>query len=329
MNKTFLNLIFKRGIYSLMILFLLITFIFILLRLAPGDPAGKYISPGLSPALSENVRESFGLNESILIQYKNFLISTLTGDLGISFNYRAPVTEVIGDFLPFTFFFSLVSFSIQMIFAVFLSLAAAKRRGTRSDKFISETNLVVYAIPSFLTGVLLIFVFSELLGLFPSSGLHSYNFSSMSLPEKFSDLFRHLFLPLVTLTLGGMTVLYRYLRENMDEVFNSDFVLYLRSNGVPRREIIRGHVLPNALGPMISVAGIELGILFSGALITEVIFGLPGMGRLTVQAILARDYPLVTGAVLVSGTLIIFSNFAADIIRGKIDKRLISRGVIS
>jgi peptide/nickel transport system permease protein len=328
MNKALLIMLMRRGAYSLMILFLLITFVFILLRLSPGDPINKYISPGISPQLAENLKESFGLNKSFPLQYFNFVVNTVSGDLGSSFNYRLPVTSVIKEFLPFTIIFALISFSLQMLFAVMLALRAAGKKGTVKDKIISETNLVVYAVPAFVTGVLLIFVFSELLGLLPSSGIKSYNNDNMNFFARMLDYGKHLLLPLVTLSIGGTAVLYRYLRENMDEIFNSDYVLYLRANGVSQKEIIRKHVLPNAVSPLISVAGIELGILFSGALITEVIFGLPGMGRLTVQAILLRDYPLVTGCVLVSGILIIASNFIADLVKIRMDKRLITKGML-
>jgi peptide/nickel transport system permease protein len=328
MNKTLLKLLLRRGIYSLMILFFLITFVFILLRISPGDPVSRYISPGVSPQVAENLKESFGLNESLPVQYFTFIINTVSGDLGMSFNYRTPVTSVISEFLPFTILFALVSFSLQLMLAVALALRTVNKKGGMKDKLISDTNLIIYAIPSFVTGVLLIFFFSELLGLLPSSGIKSYNHESMNFFGRIFDFVKHLILPLVTLTLGGTTVLYRYLRENMDELFNSDFVLYLKSNGIGQKEIIRKHILPNALSPVISVAGIELGILFGGALITEVIFGLPGMGRLTVQAILLRDYPLVTGCVMVSGVLVITSNFIADLVKIKMDKRLITKGIL-
>jgi peptide/nickel transport system permease protein len=328
MNKSLLKLLLRRGLYSVVLLFLLITFIFILLRIAPGDPVSRYISPGLSPHLAETLRESFGLSEPLPVQYINFIGNTFTGDLGASFNYRMPVTKVIGEFLPFTIIFALVSFSLQMLLAVVLALRGVKKKGSIKDRIISDTNLVVYAVPSFITGVLLIFLFSELLPLFPSSGIKSYDNESMNFIARLFDYAKHLVLPLITLTLGGTALLYRYLRENMDELFNSDFVLYLRSNGISSREIVKKHILPNAVSPLIAVAGIELGILFSGALITEVIFGLPGMGRLTVQAILLRDYPLVTGCVLVSGMLIITTNFAADLIKSRMDKRLISKGIL-
>jgi peptide/nickel transport system permease protein len=130
-------------------------------------------------------------------------------------------------------------------------------------------------------------------------------------------------MPVITLSIGGLAVFYRYLRDSLEETMNKQFVLNLRANGFDEKTILLKHIIPNAAGPLIAVAGVELGILLSGALITEVIFGLPGMGRLAVNAILERDYPLIIGCMLTAGILIILSNLAADIIRTKIDKRLI------
>jgi len=164
--------------------------------------------------------------------------------------------------------------------------------------------------------------------MFPSSGLSSFDSDSMSFAGRAADYLRHLILPLITLSLGGMAVYYKYLRDNLEETLNKTFVLNLRAHGFSEKEIVRKHVIPNSIGPLISVAGVELGILFSGALITEVIFGLPGMGRLTINAILARDYPLVTGCTFTAGVLVIISNLAADLVKAKIDKRLL-KGIMN
>lgn len=327
MNKAF-PVIIKRLLYSILLLFLLVTFVFLLLRAAPGDPVSKYISPLLNPLLAENIKDSFGLHDSVVKQYGDFLVQTISGNLGISFNYRAPVLSVIMEFLPFTIFFALLSFSLQLIIAISLSLRTARKRGSLLEKAVSEINLFIYALPSFFIGVLLIFLFSETIQIFPSSGIKSYDNEEMNFFGKIIDIAGHLLLPLITLTLTGAAVMYRYLRTNMDEIFNSGMVLYLRSNGINEKEIIKKHILPNAVSPLISIAGIELGILLSGTLITEVIFGLPGMGRLTITAIFQRDYPLITGCALVSGMLVILSNLLADFIRFKMDKRLLVKGIL-
>jgi peptide/nickel transport system permease protein len=302
----------------------MVCFIFILLRISPGDPSIKFVSPELSPDLAQKVKESFGLNKPIFEQFVQFISNIFSGNFGISYEFRKPVAEVIKNYLYFTITFSLISFILQLTFSYFLALLSIKKMNGFIDRILGKTSLVLYAVPSFVLGVFLILVFSEKLKLLPASGLMSYGADSLSGWELLSDYALHLILPVITLSLGGMAVFYKYLRDNLDEVYNKPFVLNLYEYGLSKKEITRKHVIPGAISPLISIAGVELGILFSGALITEVIFGLPGMGRLTVNAILSRDYPIVVGCTFISGVLIIISNFLADLLKAKIDKRLIS-----
>jgi len=301
----------------------MITFLFFLLRIAPGDPSQKFISPDLSPRLAAIVRQSFDLNNSLFDQYKTFVFNIVKGDFGISYTYRVPVIEVIRQFLPFTVIFSLISFSIQISAGFLLAMFAVKRINGPGDKIISRTSIIVYALPSFVIGVALIFIFSGLLNIFPSSGLSSFDFDSYSFFEKAADYARHMVLPVITLSLGGIAVYFKYLRDSLEDAYNKSFVENLRANGFKESEIIKKHVIPNAVSPLIAVAGVELGLQFGGALITEVIFALPGMGRLTVNAILNRDYPLVIGCTFISGLLIIITNLAADLLKAKMDKRIV------
>jgi peptide/nickel transport system permease protein len=323
MKKELTKILLKRVSTSLVVLFLLITFVFFLLRISPGDPSQKFISPQLSPELVKKVKESFDLNSPLLVQYKAFVINLVQGNLGISYNYRMPVVEVIKDYLPFTLIFASLSFIIQIFFGFLLALITVKKRDGLIDRAISKISLAVYATPSFVIGVILIFIFSAKLKVFPSSGLKSFDSGSFSFFQNIADYINHLVLPVITLSLPGIAIYFKYLRDNLEDVYNKQFVINLRALGFTEKEITRKHVIPNAVNPLISVAGIELGILFSGALITEVIFALPGMGRLTINAILTRDYPLVIGCSIVAGILIILSNLAADIIRASLDRRLI------
>jgi peptide/nickel transport system permease protein len=302
----------------------MVCFIFILLRISPGDPSLKFVSPELSPNLAQKVKESFGLNKTVFEQFVQFISNIFSGNFGVSYDFRKPVVDVMKNYLLFTVTFSLISFIIQLTVSYFLALLSIKKMNGFIDRLLGKTSLVLYAIPSFVIGVFLIFIFSEKLKLLPASGLISYGAESLSGGEKFTGYVLHLILPLITLSLGGIAVFYKYLRDNLDEVFNKPFVLNLYGYGLSKKEITRKHVIPGAISPLISVAGVELGVLFSGALITEVIFGLPGMGRLTVNAILSRDYPLVVGCTFVSGVLIIVSNFLADMLKAKLDKRLVS-----
>ena len=317
------KILFVRLISSVIILFLLISSIFILLRIAPGDPVQKFISPELSTELAGKVRESFHLNGSIFDQYLSFTKNLVSGNFGISYNYHSPVLSVIKDYLFFTLAFSFISFLVQIAASYQLALLAFKKRGGFLDKAFSGISLVIYSVPAFVIAILLIYIFSVQLQLLPSSDLKSINFDELSLPGKVFDYFKHLFLPVLTLSLGGIVIFYKYLRDNFDSVSSKSFVLFLRTLGMNDKEILHKHIIPNSLGPLISVAGVRLGMLLGGSLITEVIFSLPGMGRLAVNAILLRDYPLVVGCAFVSGVIIIISNLLADLLKVKIDKRLV------
>jgi peptide/nickel transport system permease protein len=324
LQRRILLLVLKRLFSSLLVLFLMVCFIFILLRISPGDPSLKFVSPELSPDLAQKVKESFGLNKPIFTQFVQFISNIFSGNFGVSYDFRKPVVDVIKNYLLFTVTFSLICFIIQLTVSYFLALLSIKKMNGFIDRLLGKTSLVLYAIPSFVIGVFLILIFSEKLKLLPASGLVSYDAESLSGGAKLADYILHLILPVITLSLGGIAVFYKYLRDNLDEVFNKPFVLNLYAYGLSKKEITKKHVIPGAISPLISIAGVELGILFSGALITEVIFGLPGMGRLTVNAILSRDYPLVIGCTFISGVLIIISNFLADLLKAKIDKRSVS-----
>lgn len=321
MNKDFIKLIVRRIFTSFIVLFLMITFIFVLIRISPGDPVQKFISPELSSEIANRVKESFNLNSSIIVQYKSFLINLLKGDLGISYSYREPVLKVIMQYLPFTLVFSMISFIIQIGVGGFSALLAVRKVNKLADKVITKLNLFFYAVPSFVVGVTLILIFSEILNILPSSGIRSFDFESLSFFGKINDYILHMIMPVITLSLGGIAVFFRYLRDGLEETQHKPFVLNLRANGFNEKTIMIKHIIPNAAGPLIAVAGVELGMLLSGALITEVIYSLPGMGRLTVGAILQRDYPLIIGCTLIAGVLIIISNLIADIVKAKLDKR--------
>lgn len=324
MKNVTVKLFIKRIISSVIILFLIITFVFFLVRLSPGDPSQKYISPSLSPQLTEQVKESLKLNEPLHLQYFGFLTSAFKGDLGISYNYRRNVVSVIMDNLPFTLLFVSVSFILQLVISFWLAIKAVKKISGFFDRMLSKLTLVFYAAPVFVTGLFLVFTFSEVFNLLPSFGLKSYDFQDFNLLGKILDYLIHLILPVVTLSLIEIAIFYKYLRDNLEDVYNKLFVLNLRANGVSEKNILLRHVIPNAINPLITIAGIELGIMLGGTLIIEVVFGLPGMGRLTINAILTRDYPLVIGCSLIAGALIIITNLAADMIKAVLDKRLLT-----
>ena len=328
MKSNIVKILFTRFLSSLLTLFLLVSFLFIIIRLSPGDPTDKYISAKLGSELSEKIAEKFSLNEPVTDQYFSFVANVFRGDMGVSYNYRLPVFEVIWEYFSFTLVFATISFFLQMSLSIGLALWVMKRRNKRLDNLVTNASLFIYSIPAFVLGVALIYIFSVSLNLFPISGLKSLDYDYFTFFSQVLDKLHHLVLPLITLTLAGIALFYKYIKENMDEIFHQTFILNLIASGMKEDVILKKHVLPNSLRPLISVAGVELGILLGGALITEVIFGLPGMGRLTVDSILARDYPLVVGCVFTAGAVMIAANFLADIIKLKIDKRLV-KGILN
>lgn len=323
MKLVILKPLINRVLTSLLVLFLLITFVFVLIRLAPGDPSQKFLSPKLSPELSAQVQKSFGLDKPIYIQYFSFVSKILTGDFGVSYNYRQPVLKVVKDYFLFTLIFASISLAIQLFIALLLAKASFKNQGKVIDKFLSGLSVIIYSIPSFVVALVLIYIFAVKLNLLPTSGIGTIYSDENNFLENVKDRITHLLLPLITLSIAGIVVFYKYLRDNLVSTSNQTFITNLRASGYSEKIIYSKHLLPNAIQPLISIVGIEFGLLLGGALITEVIFALPGMGRLTLQAILNRDFPLVIGCTLIAGIMIIVTNLVADLIKIKTDKRLV------
>jgi peptide/nickel transport system permease protein len=328
MKSNIAKAILTRLLSSLATLFLLVSFLFIIIRLSPGDPTDKYVSAKLGTELSNRVTEKFSLDQPIVDQYFSFISNIISGDMGVSYNFRQPVFEVIWEYFSFTLIFALISFFLQMFLSVGLALWITKKQNRNLSNFFSGLSIFIYSIPAFVLGVGLIYIFSVQLNLFPISGLKSLDYENLSFTSQFFDKLHHLILPLITLTAAGVALFYKYIKESMDEVLSKPFIINLQALGMDEKIIFRRHVLPNAMRPLISVAGIELGMLLGGVLITEIIFSLPGMGRLTVNSIFARDYPLVIGCVFTAGAVMILANFLADLVKLKIDKRLI-KGILN
>lgn len=323
MKNGIFKFFFKRIISSLIILFLLVSFLFVLIRISPGSPIQKFISPVFSSQLIQEVEKSFNLDEPIVNQYLRFGVNLIKGDFGISFDYRISVLSVIMQFLPFTITLAIISFLVQISFGFFAAIISIKYRHRPVDNLMSKLSIIFYSLPVFIVGVILVYVFSVQLNIFPSSGIHSFGLKDANIFVKIIDFAKHLVLPVITLSFYGIALYYKYLRENLENIYHENFILNLRSTGLNEKKILLKHVIPNAVNPLITTAGIDFGFLLGGALITEVIFALPGMGRLTMNAILSRDYPLVIGCGFTAGVMLLITNFLADLIKYKIDKRLI------
>lgn len=323
MNKEILISVSKRIITSFVVIFLLVSFLFVLIRLAPGSPTQKFISPQLSPELANKVAQSFNLDKPIMTQYIYFVKNIFTGDFGISYSYRMPVLSVVKNYFLFTLFFASLSFLIQMFVSYLLVKISFYKLNGIIDKSFSKISLILFVTPSFVLGLILVYIFSVQLDWLPTSGIKSIYHEDFSLANQIWDYAVHLILPLITLSTAGIAVFYLYLHDSIVEIYNQPFIINLRASGYTEKNIFNKHLIPNAIRPLVSIAGIEFGVLLGGALITEVIFSLPGMGRLTVDAIFNRDFPLVIGCSLIAGLMMVLTNLLADLIKIKIDKRLV------
>lgn len=295
----------------------LLTVVFFLARLMPGDATDAFLSPTIPASVREQIREQFGLDRPLAEQYVAWMRSALRGDLGISFTRAEPVTAVIAGVLPNTLLLGGAALTIEVVLGVLLALPVVWLRGTNRERLLSQVLLGVYAIPSFWIGMILLMVFSYGLGWFPSSQMYSSDQYG-----SFSNMLAHLVLPALTVAIPGAAALARYMRSSLQNVQRQEFVLFARSLGLPDARIVRSYILPNAASPLIALAGVEFGVLMTGVLVTETLYSWPGMGQLTVHAIFARDYPLIMGCVLVAGVIVAIGNLAADVVNAMLDPRL-------
>jgi len=284
-----------------------VTLVFFLVHLIPGDPVELMLGETAPRSDLERLRADLGLDRPIGEQYTRYLAGLARGDLGRSFYYRRPVTEVLGDALPATALLAVAAMLVAVAVAVPLGVVAAVRRDTLLDRAAMLGSLAGVSMPSFWLGPLLIILFSFRLGWLPASGRAG--------PAS-------LVLPAVTLGTALAAILARMTRAAMLDVLGEDYLRTARAKGVARRTVIARHALRNALLPVVTIVGLQFGALLSGAVVTENVFAWPGVGTVLIQAIAARDYPLVQGSVLVVALAYVAVNFLTDALYGVIDPRV-------
>lgn len=310
-----------RILLAIPTLFGLATIVFFLSRLFPGDPATLHLAPSVPPAVAESIRTQFGLDRPLAEQYFSWLWAVLRGDFGFSFSHHVGVREVLVRTFPNTLLLGLATLAVEIAIAIALVYVAFIRPGKPVERLLMNGTLVVYALPSFWIGILLIATFAYGLGLLPSSQMYT----SASAERSIGDLLQHLILPATAIALPGAAALARYLQSGSTSLLHSDHLVAARSMGLSEGRIFRSYVLPNAAASFVGAIGVEIGVLFAGVVTTEVLFSWPGMGRLTVSAILARDYPLILGCTLLAGAVVVVGNLVADLIAAFIDPRIRTR----
>ncbi len=291
---------------------------FLIAHLAPGGPTDVLISPDTDPTDLAQIERTLGLDRPVPVQYAMWLGRVVTGDMGRSYLDGQEVTVKIRERLPNTLLLSLTAFVVAIIFAIPIGIVSAVRQYSTLDHVATSVSLVGVSLPNFWFGMLLLIVFNVHLGWFPSHGLYTYGrvFSLL-------DRVRHLVLPVTVLAYGGTLALFmRHTRSSMLEVVRQDYVRTARSKGLSERVVIYRHALKNALIPLITLLGLSLPMFFSGALITENIFAIPGIGRLVVQSVFTRDYNVIMGINVIAASLVICGNLLADLLYAVVDPRI-------
>jgi len=287
-----------------------------IIQLAPGDPTGLETSmnPRVSVEARERMRRLYGLDRPLHVQYIHWLRRCVTLDMGNSFSDGEPVTQKILRHLPITIAINLLSLLLILVVAIPIGILSAIRPYSWFDK---ATTLFVFAgfsLPSFWFALLLMIFFGVYLGIFPLSGHQSLVVEGFSWSERLLDYAHHLTLPVFVSSIAGFSGYSRYLRSEMLEVIRQDYIRTARAKGLSERRVICHHALRNALLPIVTLLGMEIPSLIGGSVIVENIFAIPGMGRLSFQAVFERDYPVIMGLTLFVGLLTLMGNFLADVV---------------
>ena len=307
--------ILQRVLGMLAVMFVVVTIVFVIVRVAPGDPAAVMLGPDATAQDIAALRARLGLDRPLAVQYLLFLGQLARGDLGESIFLNRPVLSALADRAEPTFFLTLFAIAIASAIAIPIGILSAYRRGSLFDQAATTAAMLAASIPSFWLGLLLIQFFAVRLGLFPVSG---YGGPGASFATRMS----HLVLPAMALGIVSSSLILRFTRASMLDVLNDDYVRTARSKGMSEIRVVMKHAFKNALIPILTVIGLTAALLVSGAVVTETVFGLPGVGSLVVSAVLRRDYPVIQGALLVIAALYVLINFLIDMTYLAIDPRV-------
>ena len=297
------------------VMLIVATVVFFITRLAPGDPAAVMLGEQASAADIASLRASYGLDRPLPVQFGYWLKELAHGNLGQSIFLQRPVTQALAERTEPTFFLTLFSLAIAMMIGVPCGIAAAVWRGTTIDQALSGFAMLGASIPSFWLGLLLMEVFAVGLGWFPVAG---YGEPGVALPVRL----HHLTLPSIVLGVVNSALILRFTRASMLDVLGEDHIRTARAKGLPETRVVLLHALRNALIPIVTVVGLTFALLIGGAIVTETVFGLPGIGNLVVSAVLRRDYPVIQGALLVIAAMYVLINLGIDLLYLLIDPRV-------
>ncbi len=297
--------------------------VFVIINMAPGSPLSHMVDPTISAEAIERRREQLGLDRPLLQRYGSWLVEAVQGNLGYSTRYRGRlVTDIIQTRLGPTIILTFSSIIVSFILAVPIGVISATRQYSALDYSVVVSAIAGVSIPVFFLGIVLIYLFGFQLGWLPVGGMAAAGVRHPTWLSYAADVARHLVLPLVTLTAANTARFVRFTRSSMLEVIRQDYVRTARAKGLSERVVIYRHALRNALLPVVTILGLSLPFLFSGAVITEAVFAWPGMGTLLIESVSLRDYGLLMGINLFLAVLVIIGNLLADIFYSVVDPRI-------
>lgn len=303
-----LRYIFKRILMMIPVLLGVLFLVFTMNEISPGDPAAMIAGDAASVEVVEQIREDLGLNKPLPVRFFNYTKNlVLHGDLGTSYKTKRPVLDEVMDRLPTTILLSLTSAAFAVLLSIPIGIISAIKQNTWIDNLLMVLALIGVAMPAFWQGLMTIILFSVKLGWFPS-----YGFTTPA----------HWFMPVLTIGTGALASLVRITRSSMLEVIRQDYIRTARAKGQTERKVIISHALRNSMIPIITAIAIQLGSMLGGAIVTETVFAIPGIGMLMIQSIKARDYPTIQGAVVVIAVMFSLLNLVVDIIYTFVDPRL-------
>ncbi|MGH9979593.1 MAG: ABC transporter permease [Nitrososphaeraceae archaeon] len=316
--------IISRIIQAIPLIFSVIIFNFILIRLAPGGPA--YILAGdrrlLPIEFVERINREFGLDRPLYEQLFLYISNVFHGELGISYYFREPVISIIMERIPATALLMGTQFIISFLVGVGLAVLVYGMKRLSVKDYVGQIfSMLAYSTPTFWLGFILILLFSIQMKLLPASGITTPGEDFTGL-ESMTDVTRHLLLPAITLSLTGIAIYFGLMKTSLKESLGQDYITLARSKGLDERRILFGHALRNSLLPVVSITGMNVGVLLSGTILVETVFAWPGLGKLVYDAFLARDLPIIMGVFIVLSISVIIANLVTDIIYGIIDPRI-------
>lgn len=313
----------RRLASSVAIVFAVVTLTFFVIRLAPGKPFMPQGDRPMDPAVEKALCEQFGCDKDLFTQYRKYLAALATGNFGVSFTHRRPVSELLARVIPNTLLLTSAALLLDFLLGVALGVFQAMRARSVADVALGTGTLFLASVPTFWLGMILVIVFAQWLHWFPVAGMGDPVFAvTHGWPARMLDHVWHLVLPAVTLGVVGAATTARYQRAAALDAKAHDYVRTARAKGLAERAVMIRHVLRNALLPTVTLFGLSFPFLLTGAVLIETLFVWPGMGRLAADAILQRDYPVVSATLLVASVMVVLGSFIADVLTSLVDPRI-------